>query len=140
MTAKIRFYLGARYFQEHARTTNSFQRNAMEKVLRKAFDMTHGESACMMDNNPEGFHIECRPDQFAHFIVYRCEIGTGVNGIRDLEPVLVGAVEDRFGRIARKTGLDVTKVRQVAMMLGGYVDDRLDTVDVSDRSHQKCYE
>ena len=136
---RVRFYLPARYFQSGQRGQNGFSAGTMQRILQRAFDMTHGESACLMDRNRLGFHIECRPSQFARFIVYRYEANEGINGVRDLEPTLADAVESPLKRIARKTGIDVTKVRQVAMMLGGCVDlNELNVVDVSDRPYQKC--
>ncbi len=60
-----------------------------KEVLTKAFNMKLHEPAELMDANPGGFWITCRPSQFARFIVYRHEAGECVNGIKDLKPKIV---------------------------------------------------
>jgi hypothetical protein len=87
---QISFYLAGRYFRDGSRS-NCCPRNVMQSILRDAFGMELGESLMMMLDNPDGFEIVCRKDQFAVFIVLRHERFKGVNGIKDLRPKLIKA-------------------------------------------------
>ena len=84
MTQELfKFFLPHRYFQ--CRSNGSgMSRDNCQKVLNKAFNMTYNKSGCMMDNNPNGFSIICRPEQFARFIIHRRYSDCQVNGVRDL--------------------------------------------------------
>lgn len=79
----------------------------MQTVLHRAFGMTFAESAGLMDHYPRGFEIECRPSQFARFIVLRCEANEGINGVRDLEPRIVQPTKptNAYQRVAEKLDL-----------------------------------
>jgi hypothetical protein len=82
----IDFVLPPRYFQPHS-TANGMERCKCLKVLKECFGLFDGTWETLMQNNSgTGFHIVCRPDQFARFIIRRHQIGNCINGIRDLDP------------------------------------------------------
>ncbi len=96
---RVRFTLPCRYFQSG--------RHSMQEVLRKTFGMTLEESGGLMDHYPRGFEIECRPSQFARFIILRYQMNEGINGIRDLKPKIVQPSKpmDAYQRVAEKLDL-----------------------------------
>lgn len=85
---RILFRLAPRYFD--ACRNNGMNPSKMQRVLQQAFNMNTCESHKLMSSNSEhGFHILCRPSQFARFIVLRMEVGCIINGIKDLKPRIV---------------------------------------------------
>ncbi len=84
-----------------------------------------------LDANPEGFHILCRPSQFARFIIRRHEAGECINGIRDLAPTLLSEWNDPSYEISRRIGVNLETVRAVLRAFDSdIVDDRV-YIDVS---------
>ncbi len=143
---RVEFYLPPRYFQTAA-GHNGFARMTMQKILRGAFDMDFTESADLMKAYPHGFGIQCRPSQFARFIVYRHDADEGINGVRDLKPSLIPGkcvveADDVCQRIAQELGYSVSLVRRIACKLGNadYGEDTNYVAHVADRPHQECYE
>ncbi len=116
---RVRFTLLPRYFQSGKRRQNGFHRDTMMHVLKHAFGMTQVESTDLMDHYPNGFEIECRPSQFARFIILRHDANEGINGIRDLEPRIVQPPEhtDVYQRVAERLDLCPDVVRAVARHL-----------------------
>ena len=112
---RVRFTLLPRYFQSGKRRQNGFHRDTMMHVLKHAFGMTQVESTDLMDHYPNGFEIECRPSQFARFIILRHDANEGINGIRDLEPRIVQPSKpmDPYQRVAEKLDLCPDTVRAV---------------------------
>ncbi len=107
-TDRVRFILPNRYFQVgKLKRQNGFNRCTMQNVLYKAFGLTLEESGGLMDHYPHGFEIECRPSQFARFIILRYQMNEGINGIRDLEPKIVQPSKsvDVYQRVADKLDL-----------------------------------
>lgn len=88
----VNFFLPERYFRRVS-TKNSFPRDKMVDILRRCFGMRHDESQNLMLSSPEGFYIECRPDQFTRFIIERYEAAECTNGIRDLKPQIIERVD-----------------------------------------------
>ncbi len=87
---RIKFFLPSIYFQaQNRQTPNGLSRDRMAGVLTKAFGLTHMDSCNLMLEKSEGFDIVCRPSQFARFIVLRMDAGCGVNGIKNLHPVIL---------------------------------------------------
>lgn len=120
---RVRFRLPRRYFQGcHQKRPNGFNRHTMMVVLRKAFGMTDDESANLMDSHPGGFEIECRPSQFARFIVLRHETNEGINGIKDLEPRMVQPTEpkDVYQWVAERLSLHPAMVKNVVRCFYDY--------------------
>ena len=95
----------------------------MQKILQKAFSMLHSESASLMDNDGD-FEIECRPSQFARFIVLRYDANEGINGVRDLEPRMVQpssrAIKTLYEQVGDSIGVDSHVVKTVALTLAAW--------------------
>ncbi len=143
---RVRFHLPPRYFQAgRSIGSNGFRRDTMKRVLLRAFGIANEECDGLMDcSTSQGFIIECRPSQFARFIVYRHEANEGINGVRDLGPELVTATarpEHPYGRISRVLHLDVATVYKVARMLDSSSVDPYHEVyadiHVGDRFHEE---
>ena len=120
---RVRFFLPKRYFQTRV-TPKGMSKGTCLHVLCKAFDMLMSESQDLMQRYPDGFHIVCRQDQFARFIVYRNDAGECINGIKDLEPELITGtkITNPYDQISRCTGVerdDVKRVLQAANYSGG---------------------
>lgn len=97
----------------------------MANAFAKAFGTDPGVFETIALDNRNGFDIICRPSQFGRFMVYRMEIGTGINGMKDLNPQ-VFTPEDAIGRIARSSGVcreHVEKVLGVISVGGVSFDD-----------------
>jgi hypothetical protein len=60
----------------------------------------------------EYVRVECRPSQFARFLIYRDEEGAK-NGFKDLHADIVPEEKDPYKRIAEGSGVDVYVVRRV---------------------------
>ena len=133
---KVRFFLPHRYFQTHFPLSgNGMRRDICKNILFRAFGMGREESEARMHRFPDGFWIECRPSQFARFIVYRHEDGQCINGIKDLKPEIVGPLT-LPEKIARRTGVDEHHVRRVMAALdydAGPEQGPVDTINVADR-------
>lgn len=93
-------------------------------ILWSAFGMTNVEGCELMTQHPDGFEVECRPSQFARFIVLRYQANEGINGIRDLEPKMGPPTEhkDIYERVSDTCGLSVIEVKNVARLLHGYMN------------------
>lgn len=136
---RVTFFLPSRYFQSGRRASNGFNRDTMQRVLNRAFGLSSCESNKLMVANPCGFTITCRPSQFARFIVYRCDVDEGINGIRDLRPEVHAerSQMDVYDEVAR----DLLLSRQVVKDIGDRLGFTLlslgskDSVDVSKRDH-----
>lgn len=135
---RVRFILPPRYFQS-GRRANGFNCCTMMAILRKAFGMTNAESGAMMDADDD-FEIECRPSQFARFIILRYEANEGLNGVRDLEPRMVQPTKPRtlYERVGDELNVDPCVVKAVASALiaieNTAVHPSLRPLDVSGRS------
>ncbi len=135
---RVRFILPPRYFQKCPRRTNGFARNTMQKILHKAFGMVHTESGNLMDHNWNGgFEIECRPSQFARFIVLRYEANEGINGVRDLEPRIIQPpkLKTLYEQVGDHIGVDSHIVKIVALALAAWnlKSSESTVIDVSQR-------
>lgn len=134
---RVRFFIQHRYFQANCSlSSNGMRKDTCKSVLLRAFGMQFVESETMMNKFPEGFWVECRPSQFARFIVYRNDVGQCINGIKDLKPELIGRLT-LPEKIARKTRVDINSVRAVMTALdwGTGLEPMClaDTIDVAGR-------
>ena len=138
---RVTFFLPKRYYQTGQRASNGFSLSTMQRILLRSFGMQHGESYKLMNANPRGFTITCRPSQFARFIVYRCDVDEGINGIRDLTPEIHAERSTDIYTIVAKAQL---VSRETVKMIGdalGFLPLNLapkDCVDVSKRDHVEC--
>ncbi len=141
----VRFTLPFRYFQSGLQSSNGFSRATLQKILHKVFSMLHSESAGLMDacklvpKCVDGFEIECRPDQFARFIVMRCDAGEDINSIRDLKPRIVQpSSRTLYEQVGDSIGVDSHVVKTVALALAAWNlrPPKPAFIDVSQRSAQ----
>lgn len=133
---RVQFYLPSRYFMKWP-SSNKMSMDDCKEVLGKAFDLRLNECGRLMDENPDGFTVVCRPSQFARFIIFRHMYGQCINGVRDLRPELLS--EEDLGpyvEVARKLHMDLSCVKKVARALGFVSDEpKRDMIDVSGRLH-----
>ncbi len=137
---KIQFYLPYRYYQAtRGPGSNGMSRCTCKRVLRQSFDMDDQECERLMQNNSAGFGILCRPSQFARFIVHRYEADECINGIKDLRPEIVYAV-DVYQDAAHKVGISRATVLSVLRILRieDVPSETRGTIDVSKRPHREC--
>ena len=137
---KIQFYLPYRYYQTNrSLSSNGMSRCTCKRVLRQSFDMDDQECERLMQNNPAGFAILCRPSQFARFIVRRYEADECINGIKDLRPEIVHTM-DVYEDAARKAGTSRATVLSVLRILRieDVPSETRGTIDVSKRPHREC--
>lgn len=137
---RVQFYLPHRYFAK-CHSDNHMSRDDCKKVLGKAFSLGRDECGHLMDRNPNGFTIVCRPSQFARFIIFRHLWGHCINGVRDLEPELQPKDNfDPYARAARELHMERSCVREVAEALGFVPSEkpRPNMIDVSKRPDQSC--
>lgn len=132
---RVSIYIGPKYLQH----------NKFYAVLEKAFGISECDARAMYRKS-DGFHVVCRPSQFARFMIFRNEAGVQ-NGFMDLQPKLFVPEPDRdpFEELAHVAGVDEDAARSVAEALGftcrsvmNYLKDsgrggscRVQTVDVS---------
>lgn len=114
----LKFFLPGRYFQSY-KSSNGMRRSTCVSILCRVFMMATTESEYVMRQNPEGFWIVCRRDQFADFILARHDANECINGIKDLRPhmIPVGTIGDPYGQVSTCTGVprdDVKRVLQAA--------------------------
>ena len=119
---RVRFFLGERYFRHQARrcaNSSAMSRPTCQGILQDAFGIPPAISAGLMGKHPHGFHVICRPSQFARFIVLRCEADECINGVKDLSPELLDEREAArqlyYDVVADETGVDADCVAQVLM-------------------------
>lgn len=138
---RVQFFLPHRYFVEGPASINHMSRDDCKRVLGKAFSLGLDEGDRLMDENPNGFTIVCRPSQFARFIIFRYMYGNCINGVRDLEPELQPKDNfDPYARAARELHMEQSCVRRVAEALGFVPSEksRPNMIDVSKRPDQSC--
>ncbi len=132
---KVEFFLGHRYFDG---SCNGMREQMCNKILQESFGMLYNEIRGIMKEEPKGFHITCRPSQFARFIVLRHEAGECINGIRDLNPKIVDQPTDLYDEAATITGISRADVKRVAYALGfSGLPAKKVTLDVSCRHYCK---
>ncbi len=131
---RVEFYLPSTYFG-YAQTGMS--KATCKEVLLLAFGMCGQQSSSLMSQFPTGFHIRCRPSQFARFIVYRHKMGNCINGIKDLAPDLVKPqYRDFYALVAEEVGAPRHTVSRVLEVVGvvnkfPHGSQECDLVDVS---------
>lgn len=136
---RFKFYLPQRYFQStRCPSSNGMFRETCQRILKKAFSMSTSESANLMEHNPLGFTILCRPSQFARFIFFRAEADECINGIKDLRLERLVDYKDRdpYDEIADAAATDRGTVRRVLAAVGYGVNEgspRPTLVNVSKR-------
>ncbi len=141
---RVTFYLPHRYFNGNGGPSNTgMRRDTCVHVLHSAFGLVPGEGGWggAISAHPEGFHIVCRPSQFARFIVYCHEAGECINGIRDLDPGLGPVMKEQslYDKIAVKFLAQVCEETTRAILCEADVHNRLvkteGTFDVSRNPH-----
>lgn len=122
---RVRFRLPSRYFQRHVGPrSNGMSRADCARVLQDALGLSPAECQALFEAFPDGFRVQCRPSQFARFIVLRHDAllrapNAGVNGVNDLEPELVVPAQvDGFEALASCTGASRDQVRELVHALG----------------------
>ncbi len=96
-----------------------------------------------MEDNPKGFHITCRQDQFARFIIYRYHANECINGVKDLQPnIILQDMVPRRQLVSEKIADDLRNITQgdvlAVMQCLNCRDEMLDVeglVDVSGNFH-----
>jgi hypothetical protein len=123
---RIQFFLPGRYFLDKCNHHNGMQKQDMAVAFEKAFGVSQMAFMQLTSENKHGFDIICRPSQFGRFMVFRYEIGYGINGMKDLEPKLM-VPEDMPAKIARVSGIcreHVEKVINTLKFEGMKFDER----------------
>lgn len=120
---RVLFFLPRRYFLKEipmtGRKVNGLFCKDCVRLLHQSFGVQLGAGIDhlykLMEANPDGFYIRCRPSQFARFIVYRMKMLEATteasNGVRNLQPIFE-VDENPRAAVAQAVGIDASGGRR----------------------------
>lgn len=135
---RVEFLLHERYYRR-CPGSNGMSLSTCARILTESMDIEPAAARQLLDKNPFGVRIRCRPSQFARFIVLRHLAGECSNGIRDLDPRLVDGDWTIVRDVAKAAGVHEHLAERVLAQVKWRPqpsEDGVTLIDVSSRPHR----
>lgn len=128
---RVEFILPSKYFQRRE-TSNGMNIDTCASVLAASFGCNISYwRKILYEAGMSSVRIRCRPSQFARFIIERCDQGSCVNGVRDLEAkrILPQPELNAYEKGEELFEVPAQKLQKISRMLGWTYSDFKNAVD-----------